>query len=1018
MNYYNFINNMKADSCISLLKKLNFETLENNDIYFYDFIKKTKDSNKLNIRYNDIAIIQILIDSYIDECAYNGDDESFENVIGGINSILIKNSNNIYARNKAAFLYYTKYIYDFDNIYYDLALDHINKIIHFDNEVSYFILAILYHFKYINTKDNEYFNKALDCYKEVLNLIDNDINLSYNIFLLYNYKYSNAEKEKYFDIAAEAYLNILDFDNDNVFALYYVSKLYKDKFLFTKNPDYYLLSINYYIELYYTSNDINTLLNIGFLHAIMFKYSKYIYFSDDSISILKKIEDVSDHDYILYNILGYTYSMKYSLTKDKEDFTIAMNYYNKARDIDNNSYYFMAYLYILCYKNTRDELYFNAALSSFNHLDLDDCDILNSIAYLYETKFSITKNKDDFDNSLFFYNKALAIDSDYFYTYVNRFELYRLAFYYFDDSNYFTLVLNDYEKLLQYGQLDNDDNLRYYVNYNIGCFYYNLYSDSLKDSFLSSNYNLRDEFFSKSLLFFSNSNSYIAISDLYRLKYIEDHNTDKYFELSLSYIDKHFKDFKYDIKNLSQKAILYYEKYRVKKDLEYFNIALDNFTYALEINKHDKTLYYNLALLHHFRIIESRFENYKLAESNYLEAINIDNIYYMAIENLGFLYYIVYGVYNVNGIFNNSFSCFETTLNNDEKSLIALEGFGDLYSLKIVNNDFDRETKYEYIIKCIDYYDKAINNGIAINVVYKKIINIYFILFSEYSDRAFINDYFDKYINLLSEDRILANKYLFILNNVMYNMNKNNKYLIKAGKCLNSISIDIFSVKLCIDYFQYLFDITKKVKYELFALFYLEYLSGIEKNNIDHYFNMGNMHYNIFLKTKNYEYIIHSFHCYSRVLDIDSNYPNCNYNKALILKHLFEKTLKIDYIENAFNNLFRSIKLGNIKAYSLMADIYISLYKKHEQKEEYLDKAIENYNKSIENKYYGKNGYEVYFSIGICYYFKYKINKNIDDYFKNSLHYYKRALSINKKNMKIKRFIRYLQIVKKLPPTS
>ena len=170
MNYDNFINNMKPDSGLSLLKKLNFETLENNDAYFYDFIKKTKDSNKLNIRYNDIAIIQLLIDSYIDECAYNGDDESFENVIGGINSILIKNSNNIYARNKAAFLYYTRYIYDFDNIYYDLAFDHINKIIHFNNEISYFILAILYHFKYINTRNNEYFNKALDCYKEVFSL--------------------------------------------------------------------------------------------------------------------------------------------------------------------------------------------------------------------------------------------------------------------------------------------------------------------------------------------------------------------------------------------------------------------------------------------------------------------------------------------------------------------------------------------------------------------------------------------------------------------------------------------------------------------------------------------------------------------------------------------------------------------------------------------------------------------------------------------------------------------------------
>ena len=103
MNYYNFINNMKADSGLSFLKKLNFETLEYNDEYFYDCIKKIKDNKELNIRYNDTAIIQILIDSYIDEYAYNGDDESFENVIAGINSILIKNSGNLYAK----LLFYT-----------------------------------------------------------------------------------------------------------------------------------------------------------------------------------------------------------------------------------------------------------------------------------------------------------------------------------------------------------------------------------------------------------------------------------------------------------------------------------------------------------------------------------------------------------------------------------------------------------------------------------------------------------------------------------------------------------------------------------------------------------------------------------------------------------------------------------------------------------------------------------------------------------------------------------------------
>mgnify|MGYP001085198878 FL=1 len=1014
MNYYNFINNMKADSGLSFLKKLNFETLEYNDEYFYDCIKKIKDNKELNIRYNDTAIIQILIDSYIDEYAYNGDDESFENVIAGINSILIKNSGNLYARNKAAFLYYTKYIYNFDNIYYDLALDHINKIIHHNNEISYFILAILYHFKYINTKDNEYFNKSLECYKQVLTLIKNDINLSYNIFSLYKYKYSNAEKEKYFDIAAEAYLNILDFDNDNIFALYYTAKLYKDKFLFTKNSDYYLLAVNYYIELYYVNDDINTLINVAFLHAIMFKYSKYIYFYDDAVSILENIENCSNY----YNILGYTYAVKYDLTKDIEDFILAMNYYDKAKDTDNNAYYFMAHLYILCYKNTLDDLYFNAAISSFNHLDLNECDILNSIAYLYEVKFNITKNKEDFDNAMLFYNKAINIDSSYFYTYINRFELYRLAFNYFNDSNYFTLSLNDYETLLNDGVLDSDYILKYYADYNMGYFYYYLYFESLKDNFEISNYNLRDDFFTKSLLFFSRSNSFIAVSELYRLKYIEDHNTNKYFDLSLKYIDKHFKNFKYDMKTLSQKAILYYEKYKIKKDIKDYNTALDNFNYALEINQYDKTLYYNSALLYHLRIIESRFEDYKLAESNYLEAINIDNMYYSAIENLGFLYYIVYGVYNVNGIFNNSHSCFEAILYNNENSLTALEGLGDLYILKISNNDLDRETKYQYIIKCIEYYDKAVNYGIGINSIYKKLSSVYYMLFTEYDDKASINDYIDKYTALLTDNKVLANKYLFILNNVMYDIYKNNKYLIKAGKYLNNFSNDILSIKLCIDYFQYLFKITKKIKYALFTLFYLEYISGIENNNIDYYFNMGNLYYSIFLKTNNYEYIIHSFHCYSRVLDINNNYPKCNYNKALILKHLFEKTLKIDYIENAFHNLYKSVKLGNIKAYSLIGDIYLLLYKKQKQDDEYLDKAIYNYNLSIDNKYYGKNDYEVYFSIGICYYFKYKKNREVNEYYNNSLEYYKKALAVNKKNIKIKRFIKYLQIIKKFPYSS
>ena len=73
---------------------------------------------------------------------------------------------------------------------------------------------------------------------------------------------------------------------------------------------------------------------------------------------------------------------------------------------------------------------------------------------------------------------------------------------------------------------------------------------------------------------------------------------------------------------------------------------------------------------------------------------------------------------------------------------------------------------------------------------------------------------------------------------------------------------------------------------------------------------------------------------------------------------------------------------------------------------------------SIENKYYGKNNYEIYFNLGICYYFKYKKHREVNEYFNNSLDYYKKALNINKRNVKIRRFIKYLQIIKKLPRSS
>lgn len=88
------------------------------------------------------------------------------------------------------------------------------------------------------------------------------------------------------------------------------------------------------------------------------------------------------------------------------------------------------------------------------------------------------------------------------------------------------------------------------------------------------------------------------------------------------------------------------------------------------------------------------------------------------------------------------------------------------------------------------------------------------------------------------------------------------------------------------------------------------------------------------------------------------------------------------------------------------------------KKEEYLNKAIDNYNLSIKNNFYGRNEYEVYFGIGFCYYLKYKVHREIEDYFNKSLEYYKYALNANKYNGKIKRFIRYLYIVKKIIPPS
>ena len=1009
MNYYNFISNMKADSKLKFLKKVKFETLEYENCFYYDYIDKLKENNnRLNIRCKNIAIIQKLTDSYIDECAYTGDDESFENVTGSINNVLRRDSRNIYARNKAGFLYLTRYIYNFDNIYYDIALDHINYIIQYNNDISYFILALLYQFRYMHIKDNQYFSKSLECYKKISNIFKDDININYNVYMLYKTKYTNIDKEKYFDIAAEVYLEILDFNKENTFALCELAKLYRDKFLSSKNYDYYLEAVNYYIELSYIGRDINVLLNLGFLYTMMFKYSNDIHFFDDAVYTYKKIEESESlkDTSILYNLFGYAYAVKYDLTESREDFAFAMNYYDSS--------YFKAYLYLSAYSKTKDDLYFDASLSFFNHLDIDETDVLNSIAYLYEIRFSLNKDKEDFDNALYYYNRALAIDSDYLYTYVNRFYLYKLAYYIFENSDYFTLVLNDYETLFNEGELINNKLLYDYMNYNIGCFYYSLYEDSLRDEYLFSKYSLKDEFFDKALFFFSHTNYNLAISNLYRLKYIDEHNN-KYFDLSLEYINNNFK---YDIKNFSQRAILYYERYKIERNSKYFDASLEDFNYALNINNYDKTLYYNSALLYHIKLIENKFDNYKDAEENYLKAIELDNSYSKAIENLGFLYLIIYSIYNINGIFNNSLSCYENILYYDSDSIIALEALGYLYYLKSSNINIDNDERYDYIMKSIYYYEHALSFGIGIDSIYEKFKDSYIVLFNYYSDRVSIDEYFERYVNILKYDRSLANKNLFILNNVKYDMDKNVKHLIKAGKCLNSLKMDIFSIRLCYRFFKFLFETTKKVKYGLLAVFYLEYITNIEKNNADYHFDLGILYHRLYLKTKNYEYVISAFHCYSRVLDINSSYPKCNYNRALMLKYLFEKTLKIDYIENAFENLVHSVKLGNVEAYSLIADVYILLYNKHEKKEEYLNRAIDNYNLSIKNNFYGRNNYEVYFGLGLCYYLKYKIHKEIEDYFNKSLEYYKYALNVNKYNRKVRRFIRYLYIVKKIIPPS
>ena len=366
MNYYNFINNMKIDSKLKFLKKVNFETLEYDNFFYYDYIEEIKENNKqLNIRYKNIAIIQKLIDSYIDECSYNGDDESFENVTGSITSVLRRDSNNIYARNKAAFLYFTRYIYNFDGIYYDIALDHLNSIIHYNNDISYFILALLYQFKYMHTKDNKYFNKTLECYNNIAYIFKNDININYNIYILYKTKFANIEK----DIHFESYLKILEFNKENTFALSDLAKLYRDKFISTKNYDYYLEAANYYIELSYISKDINVLLNLGFIYTLMFKYSNDIHFFDDAVYTYKKIESLKNNS-MLYNLLGYVYTIKYDLTGNRDDFTFAMNYYDSAMIFDNSSSYFKAHLYLIAYNKTEDDLYFDASLSFFKILPM------------------------------------------------------------------------------------------------------------------------------------------------------------------------------------------------------------------------------------------------------------------------------------------------------------------------------------------------------------------------------------------------------------------------------------------------------------------------------------------------------------------------------------------------------------------------------------------------------------------------------------------------------------------------
>ena len=508
---------------------------------------------------------------------------------------------------------------------YDKALKDYNKAIELDpnNEEYYYYRARLY------ANVLEEYDKAIVDFKKAIELDPDYSTYHFQLALLYQ------NKKEDFDSAIFYYNNVIELDPlepatyGNIALLYRfeINDYEKSMEYFNKsieiNPDYawsFLRrgDLHLYLGSYDLAlKDFNKAINLDPDNAENYGNRAELY-EDKLKRFDEAIEDYKKAIELDPNSIEYPYQLAVLYQNEKEDFNSAIYYYNKCIEIDSTDsdvYTNIGLLYAYQIKNNEKALdYFNQSIETNP----------NS-AYSHSKRGNFYAELEKYENAINDLTKAIELSPKNGYYYSLRGDVYYSAYEQYEDStddnrgNLFGSTLevgyldaiSDYKKAIELDPDDGDYPFMLAI----------LYQNKLSDYDGAINYyNKAIELNPDEPIIYGN------IAQLYRVQIKDFRKALEYFNKAID-LDPN-SDWSYSRRGLLYKDLKQQndnenfeddETRKAKRKKDYYEMALEDFNKAIELNPKDATYFEWKAELFLFNL-----KKYNDAIINYKKALKLD----------------------------------------------------------------------------------------------------------------------------------------------------------------------------------------------------------------------------------------------------------------------------------------------------------------------------------------------------------------------------------------------------------